>query len=428
MQKHPLTLLLALSTVLFAWASYAQYGWPADYWQWRQQLILLSGVQLMTVMGAAMLLATRSPWLESLLGGLDKMYRLHKRLGIASGVLLATHWLIKLSPPLFIALGVEPMLRHGGHHGGFSLAGLAREIGSWSAYLMLALVLLALLRRLPYGIFRKLHTLFAPLFLLGAFHGAVLMPAAFWPTPIGALFALTILAGTLAAIWVLTGRLGRARRHAGLVQSVVTLPGGMVEVSCQMGQDWPGHRAGQFARVTFDAAEGAHPFSIACGENSQGHLRFIIKGLGDYTGRLAETLRTGMPVTVEGPYGRFLPGRPEQSQAWVAAGIGVTPFLAWLETFAQRGGMLDRVDFYYCVPAAEQAVHLAELRRQCAATGARLHLIDSAHGERLQPAMLPAVEAVWFCGPAAMGTALAEGLIHRDGRKPRFHAEAFVMR
>ena len=430
MKRYLLTTLLTLVTVLFAATSWAQHGWPADFWAWRQQLILLSGLLLMAIMAAAMVLATRAPWLENRLAGLDKVYRIHRRLGIASGLLLAAHWLLKLSPPLAKTLGLAaPMLRHGARHGGgFSLVGLAHGIGSWSAYAVLALVLLSLLRLLPYGFWRKLHTLFAPLFLLGAFHGAILLPGAFWLTPVGALYALTMLAGGLAALWVVAGRLGHGRRHAGTIVSVQTPQPGVVEVCCQMDGDWPGHRAGQFARVTFDAAEGAHPFSIANGDNPERQLRFLIKALGDYTGRLADTLAPGMAVTMEGPYGRFLPAPAARPQAWVAGGIGITPFMAWLDSFAGHGRVLDQVDFYYCVPSAEQALQLPRLQAQCQAAGVRLHLLESRHGARLRADMLPEVDDVWFCGPQAMGQTLADDLARRPGRKPRFHAEMFAMR
>ncbi|MCL1483080.1 MAG: hypothetical protein MH208_01065 [Marinobacter sp.] len=53
-----------------------------------------------------------------------------------------------------------------------------------------------------------------------------------------------------------------------------------------MGKRWPGHRAGQFALVTFDRVEGAHPFSLSCADNATGQLSFQIKALGDYTRKI----------------------------------------------------------------------------------------------------------------------------------------------
>jgi predicted ferric reductase len=57
------------------------------FFPWRNLLIQYSGVLGMGVMSLAMLLAVRPVRLEPWLGGLDKMYRLHKWLGIAGLVL-----------------------------------------------------------------------------------------------------------------------------------------------------------------------------------------------------------------------------------------------------------------------------------------------------------------------------------------------------
>ena len=115
MKQRPLTLLLAAITLLYAACTVPLAGWPENFWGWRHELMLLSGVQLMAVMSAAMLLAMRLVPVEQALGGLDKLYALHKRLGIAAGVLLSAHWLIKLSPKLLLALQwVEPRVKRGG--------------------------------------------------------------------------------------------------------------------------------------------------------------------------------------------------------------------------------------------------------------------------------------------------------------------------
>jgi predicted ferric reductase len=424
MKQRPLTLILFGMTLLFGVVTVIQSGWPADFWQWRRQLVLLSGVLLMTSMSLAMLLAVRPGLVERPLGGLDKMYQLHKSLGIAAGILLAAHWLIELSPPLAFSLHwVEPMARRAHGHGGFSLVRAAHQVGEWCAWAMLAMVPVALLRLVPYRWWRKSHTLFAPLYLLGAFHSVVLMPGALWLTPVGLLTAALLLTGSVCAMLVLTGQVARKRRHGGEVVSAETLPGGELEVRCRMGADWPGHRAGQFARVTFDAAEGAHPFTIVSGERERDTLRFIIKPLGDYTRGLAQRIQLGQQVDIEGPYGRFQPERLGRPQTWVAAGIGVAPFIAWLQTLADQGRSLAQVDFFYCVKHADQAVELPRIREACARTGVRLHLIESGAGQRLSPDMLPPESEVWFCGPLRMQRMLTQAPgIHR------LHAEAFAMR
>ncbi len=426
MKKSPLGLILLASILIYGIGSVWVHGWPDNYWAWRSQLRLLSGIVLMAVMAGAMLLAMRPLWLERALGGLDKLYAQHKRFGIAAGVLLGAHWLIELSPRLFVAMQwVEPKLRRAGGGGARDpLVSLAKDMGEWAGWAMLAMVLFALLRALPYRIWRPSHKLFGVLILAGVFHGLMLADKALWLTPAGLLLGAVLLLCTLSALWSLFGRIGRSRRYSGQVTAIRLLPGRQLEVLCTV-RDWPGHQAGQFALLNFARKEGAHPFTIASAARNGGELRFIIKALGDYTATLADTLKPGAPVEVEGPYGGFHRDANAR-EAWVAGGIGVTPFLAWLEARALQGGA-GAVDFYYCVRNAAEAAGLAEIRAACAASGVRLHLIESEQGMRLDASMLPEVDDVWFCGPASLGTALAQQLSARE-QAPVFHHEAFSMR
>jgi predicted ferric reductase len=55
-------------------------------------LIQFTGVIATGAMSVAMLLAIRPTWLEPHLYGLDKMYRLHKWLGITALVAAVIHW------------------------------------------------------------------------------------------------------------------------------------------------------------------------------------------------------------------------------------------------------------------------------------------------------------------------------------------------
>lgn len=59
----------------------------------RERMVQLSGVLAIGCMSLAMILAMRPRWPEAWLGGLDKMYRLHKWLGIAALVIAIVHWL-----------------------------------------------------------------------------------------------------------------------------------------------------------------------------------------------------------------------------------------------------------------------------------------------------------------------------------------------
>jgi predicted ferric reductase len=422
----PLPILLLISSLLYSLCSYFQNGIPASYWDWRHELVLLSGVQLMTVMSAAMLLATRPAWLEKPLRGLDKMYGLHKQLGIAAGLLLATHWLIRLSPKLVMAMewAAPRIKRSGGVKD--PLISVARDVGEWAAWAVLAMVILALLRAVPYRFWRKVHKLFAPLFLMGAFHGLILMPRAMWLTPVGALMAALLISGSICAIYSLLGKIGKSRQANGHISQINALPADQLEVICQMDSNWPGHQAGQFALVNFNPSEGAHPYTIASAPRPNGELRFIIKALGDYTRTLAQDLKVGGKVKIEGPYGCFDGAANSPRQAWIAGGIGVTPFLAWLESPDFKG---QQIDFYYCVKSAKDAARLTEIQAACQAKNLRLHLIESDAGQRLNIAEIKAetLDDIWYCGPQSLGKAISQH-IAKMSKPPRFHHEEFSMR
>ncbi len=164
------------------------------------------------------------------------------------------------------------------------------------------------------------------------FNPVALMPLAYWSQPLGQLMGALMAVGSGAALWSLAGRVGRARSHAARIQSIELLgeerTQAPIEVVCALPSSWPGHRAGQFAFVRFDQAEGAHPFTIASapdalGSSLQGEplVRLVIKPLGDYTRTLHQRLRVGQPVDIEGPYGRFDgQGSAHRTQVWVGAG------------------------------------------------------------------------------------------------------------
>ncbi len=240
--------------------------------------------------------------------------------------------------------------------------------------------------------------------------------------------------GPPASLQSLTGQIGRNRRYKGLVQAVKQTSTNITEVVCDLGKHWPGHRAGQFALVTFDRIEGAHPFSLSSADNDSGQLRFQIKALGDYTRKIPQQLRSGQAVTLEGPYGRFHldSGRKNAQQIWVAGGIGITPFLAALEnrlTNTAQGH--PAVTLHYCTAGAMDdplATRLQQLTERLPDITPHIH--DSLLGQRLTASQLQIHDRrvdLWFCGPQGLAKALRSGL-KQHPISLRFHQESFEFR
>lgn len=159
--------------------------------QWRHFLVQYSGVLAMGCMSIAMILSLRPRWPEQWLGGLDKMYRLHKWLGIGALVVSISHW--------FFVNGVK-----------------------WPvAYLVLV------------------------------FHSVVLAEFYYWLTPLGIVLAVMMAAGTYAAIISLMGRIGVERRVQGTIADLHSFPGVKVlRTTIDMGPGWPGHKDGAAATKT----------------------------------------------------------------------------------------------------------------------------------------------------------------------------------
>src|SRR5574343_617594 len=380
---------LLLLSALWRWA---EPGWAgfANYFGFRALYMQYSGVLAIGAMSACMLLALRPRAVERPLGGLDKMYRLHKWLGITALVTAVAHWWLGQGTKWMVGWGWIERRPRGPRPPPVDQGVVEAFLGQW--------------RRLAEDVGEW------------AFYAAALLMAG----------------GSGAAVWVLLGRVG-ARRRVGAQVQVSEHFGAIDTLSTELQLDagWPGHAAGQFAFVTVDRREGAHPYTMASAwDPGTRRVRFVTKALGDHTRELPRLLQPGTRVTVEGPYGCFDFEDGRERQVWVGAGIGITPFIARLEQLARRPAdqRPAQVDLIHPT-AVEEPAALARLRQAALAAGVRLHvLVDTRDGRldtpRLQ-ALVPdwARASVWFCGPAAFGQALWRGLSAAGLARHDFHQE-----
>ncbi|MCW9047142.1 MAG: ferric reductase, partial [Gammaproteobacteria bacterium] len=165
-------------------------------------------------------------------------------------------------------------------------------------------------------------------------------------------------------------------------------------------------------------------------------VTFDIKALGDYTSKLPRHLTAGSSIKVEGPYGRFEFSRANKRarQIWIAGGIGITPFLAWLESL--QNGLSDDIhaDLHYCIRDREADPFVPRLQQLTDnLPQIHLHLHDMASGELTAETLTSGEDAsksaeIWFCGPVGLAKALSNGLHRLWAGKLRFHQEAFEIR
>lgn len=403
-------------------------------WLWRKELINLTGVMAFIPMGVIMILALRPKFLEGICHGLDKIYYIHKWLGIWSIVFVALHYGAKLSKG-FLRQYFERGPKLGGDK--FLLLeeyrGFAKIAGEWLFYLFLGMLIITLCKRIPYRFWKWIHKLISLFFVVSVFHLVVLMPARYWLEPVGIVMILLSLTGLYSAVIALFGGIGKDVQFHGEIidleqQDDVTLA--TCKVAPKRGRNWQ-HCAGQYAFIKHENSSEAHPFTIASEDKGDGVVRFAIKALGHYTCRIQHEWKVGDRVRIEGGYGRFFFRNDDSpKQLWIAGGVGITPFIAWLESL--HGEEIGRkVSLIYCVNEESECLVPEYLAELCAKSGVVLKL-HCSHREGLLDAKTLPLDldtTVWFCGPAGFAQSIQKAIAHRGLPVNRhFHREYFDMR
>ncbi|CCM78855.1 Ferric reductase [Rhizobium mesoamericanum STM3625] len=412
-------------------------------------MMQFTGIIAIGCMSLAMAVALRPRWPEAWFGGLDKMYRLHKWLGIAALVVAVLHWLWAQGPKWAAGWGWlerpvrgdRPLIEDPFQAFLLSLRGSAEGVGEWTFYAVVLLIALALIRYVPYRMFYKTHRLLAVAYLALVFHTVVLIKLSYWTSPVGWLTAALLVYGTCAAVIVLLRRVGANRQVKGKILSLRYYSGvRALETEIEVPRGWPGHKPGQFAFATSDVAEGAHPYTIASAWHPERpRISFITKELGDHTGRLRDKLRVGQEVKIEGPYGCFTFDDDCTHQIWIGGGIGITPFVARMKHMALQKAAPDwpvgqTADLFHSTADVDEEA-LANLAADAEAAEVRLHLwVDARDGrltaERVRASVPKWREAsIWFCGPIGFGEALKRDFATQGFPvAQRFHQELFAMR
>src|SRR5690606_4169169 len=228
--------------------------------------------------------------------------------------------------------------------------------------------------RFPYRTFLRAHRWLGLAYLVLAFHSVVLLSYASWAGVLGIALGAMLLAGSFAPVRALLRRVGVDRRVVGEIAKVIRHDAlDVIELVVALQGRWPGHAAGQFAFLTLDRKEGAHPFTITSAWAAAGRIDFVLKGIGDYTRTLRDRLRAGDPVVVEGPYGRFDFEGSARRQVWIGAGVGVTPFIARMKALAMKPDG-RRIDLFHPTATLDPNA-IALIERDAAAAGVALHVL-----------------------------------------------------
>jgi predicted ferric reductase len=121
-----------------------------------------------------------------------------------------------------------------------------------------------------------------------------------------------------------------------------------------------------------------------------------------------------MHARVVGPFGMFDYRLGEPRQVWIAAGIGITPFISWIR--ALNGSLEYEVDFYYSAADEASALFADEITAATARyPSLTFRLIRTDRDPPLTPSQIWSAHpitrsSVYMCGPPEMMRAFQKEL------------------
>ena len=367
------------------------------------------------VLSINFLMATRAKYVEKLLGGLDKMYMIHRRAGYFAVGFLLLHYLVIPHTHEF-AIG-KPM-------GFFALLFILLGVVLASAPLFK--------RKLPYHKWVNMHKLMGLFYILGVVH-SFFVPTLISQLPIVRMFVYTFaLIGILAWIYRIALYDRYHQKLSYMVAEVKNFPNDVTEVFLEPKTKQLLYTPGQFTFLSIEGENGgeAHPYTISS-HPSDDRLRFSIKALGDYTANLQSSLKNGVKTTVQGRFGAFsFTDSSRKKQVWFAGGIGITPFLSFLK---EVDGSHD-IKLVWSVGTVEEANYKEEVEQIAAEKGnIQFVLWDTATkgyftiDQQFTSSSLRD-HSVFICGPEKMRESYIDQLLEKGVAMEDIHYEEFGFR
>ena len=393
----------------------------------------INGVLAWGFMAMAIVIAARPAWLERVTGTpLDALYRWHKVIGIWAGVLTAVHYFTKtLMQPVLGLMTLESAPRPAANPNleGFDafwswLRGFSNTTAEWATILGAVLLVVTFVSALRYHRWLTTHRLFSIIFLAVAAHSIRLMDAEDYLTPFGLLNILITVVGCWYSLVLLVRGPGREKTTRAVVESVVhdqdlTLVTVRPERPLAIA-------AGEFAFLRLPGHE-KHPFSAA-EIHDDATVSFAVKGLGDFTRETMPQLAAGDKIWVEGPWGSFRPDYKAANQLWVAGGVGIAPFCAWLKDAARNTHGAIRL--VWCIRSRESEPLYRRVRDLAQAAGVTLEVYESSKGrldpDRLFSGLMPG--ALAMCAGAGLSRSVEEAYVKAGGRTADIRREYFDWR
>lgn len=335
---------------------------PADSVKgWVHEAFYITGTLSWAYMAMAIIIAARPKWIEKCTKlPLDKLYAWHRGLGIAGVALGVLHYFVK---NIFGAVKpfIEPLLANldaAAPHSASSGAEASLLESIWSGirpfaidssicatWLIVLIIATVYIKKIGYGSWLKMHKLLSVLFLVLSVHAVRLIEPSDFLLPFGWITIAATVVGAWYSVVLLFKGAGFEKTSSAVVKDVVKTNEAVKLVVAP--RDKLDVSLGQFVFLQTPGHE-KHPFSAA-EVRGDGSIVLLIKALGDYTKDVVPNIKPGDEVSIEGGWGAFSCRNEKKSQVWVAAGVGIAPFCAWMQQLADQGSGTPDVVLHWCV-------------------------------------------------------------------------------
>lgn len=388
----------------------------------------LVGLYSVVLMAIGLLMTTRSSMVEAIYGGLDKSFRLHRRLGEVAITLAIVHLVALIPETRKLVTLILPFT-----------SSWWKTVGAFAIWGFIILGLLALWKRIPYQIWLSIHKWIGVPFLLTCVHGFFATSDILGYEPLRTWMLLWMALGSGAWIYRTFIYKAAGPRYDYVVAESTPRGNDTWDLLLRPTNVRMNYEPGKFAFISVKNSPGLpdeqHPFSISSSPVRR-ELRFSYKMLGDYT-RALGSVQKGSQVEVYGPFGQFTLHQLGEFRrlVWIAGGIGITPFLSML-AFETTNDDFRKIFLFYAVKKDEDAVYDKEITEQISAADSYIDYVkwvSSERGTLSADAIIAETGpiddyAIMVCGPPAMARALEKQFLAKGFRPDRIVYEDFAFR
>ena len=297
------------------------------------------------------ILSMRHQIFERLFGGMDTLYKIHKKSGKITFFLLWSHPILLASAALVNGASIS-------------------NVWSWSSVLIIAgivsligvttITAITIYAHIKHQKWIVVHRLFGWIMPIIFFHALVAKsqivknkPLLFYMTTLFVISMFCFLYRSVFTYFI--------KRYKYMISEVNSVGPGVLELVLKPIGVPITYTPGQYAYMAVHnkmVDPEPHPFSFTTAANGP-YVRFVIKELGDDTKKM-KNLKRGDKVFLEGPYGGFsYHNTKNKKQIWIAGGVGVTPFLSMARSLSPKSKY--SVHLIYASEKLDEVVFLKEL-------------------------------------------------------------------